>query len=128
MNTIEQQQAAIKRNQARIIDLLQWDASTYSSNLYNTGQQYLEAYVGKDEVVKDVLSKSIVFWNWFKNLFNIRDEAFVQEWDGWEDQVEVEDLRTFYADVHNASVLAAEIKPPKEVYGNNIVKIEMPAE
>lgn len=125
-NTIIQQQAAIIRNQARILDLLHWNLAMYCAFMHNCGLKYLELYIGKDEQLAAQLDKQQVFWNWWKNLFNARNEAFIEEWDGMEDTISVDDLRTIYRDIHNPALLACEIKPPRIVYGHSLIKMEMP--
>ena len=125
MKTTNQLQATITRNQARVIDLLQWNAEMYAAHIYNSGLQYLAKYIGNDEEAINLLTPRTEFWNWWKLLFNARDEAFIDEWDGFEDSTPVNDLRTIYYDLHNPAVLACEIKPPSIVYGKSFVNIEM---
>lgn len=127
MQTIIQQQAAIIRNQARILDLLQWTLAEYSAFMHNCGLQFLENYIGKDVQLAAQLDKQQVFWNWWKNLFNARNEAFIEEWDGLEDEVTVEYLRKIYRLINNAELLACEIKPPRIVYGKAFTNIQMAA-
>ncbi len=127
MKTPTQLQATIIRNQARVIDLLQWNAAMYATFIYNCGLQYLEKYIGNDEEAINLLTPKTEFWNWWKILFNARDEAFIDEWDGFEDNTPVNDLRTIYHDLHNPAMLSCEIKPPSIVFGKNFIKIEMAA-
>jgi len=127
MQTIQQQQAAIIRNQARVIDLLKWNMAAYSAFLYNSGLQYLEKYMRRDEDAIRKLTPRKEFWNWWKTLWNARDEAFIQEWDGLEDEVQAEDMRTLYRDIHNVDVLVCEVAPPSIAYPNDfsIIKKQM---
>lgn len=124
-NTITQQQAAIARNQARVIDLLHWNPALYAMLVYNAGLQYLVAYIGNNEAAIDQLTARAEFWNWWKNQWNIRDEVFITEWDGLEDSIPCRDLESIYKGLHNAQVLACEIHPPRVVYGNQFINIQM---
>lgn len=125
MLTLQQKQAAIVRNKARIVDLLKWSADQYHIFLWNTGIRYLNHYIGRDEVSITKINSRKEFWNWWINLFDARNEAFIEEWDGLEDQTTVDDLRKLYQDIHNPAMLACEIKPPQVVYGNHFTKIQM---
>ncbi len=124
-NTIAQQQAAIARNQARVIDLLHWNPALYAMQVYNAGLQYLVAYIGNDEAAIDQLTARKEFWNWWKNQWNVRDDAFINEWDGLEDSIPRRDLESLYKELHNPKVLACEIHPPKIVYGTQFINIQM---
>lgn len=118
--TIKQKQAAIIRNQARVIDLLKWRPSVYSAFMHNCGLQYLALYVGPNEQLAGKLERIANFWAWWKNLFNARDEAFIDAWDGLEDSIDVEDMRKLYKDIHNPALLVAELHPPKIARSYNI--------
>lgn len=122
--TIQQQAAAITRNQARIIDLLQWDMEMYTLFLYNIGVEYLSQYMKGDQTAIDKLEGRPEFWNWFKTLWNARDEAFVMEFDGREFEMGVETLRTMYRVTHAADILVCEIAPPAVVYPDDFAIIK----
>lgn len=122
--TEKQRLAAIARNKARICDLLKWQMDEYHTNMWNTGLIYLHKYLQCDSAVKQVHARK-EFWNWWINLWNARDEAFVDEWDGLEDATTTADLRTLYCDINNPAVLACEIKPPAIVYGADFTTIKL---
>jgi hypothetical protein len=125
MTTTQQQQAAIVRNEARIIDLLHWTLAKYYAYMYDTGISFLENYTGNDESIISKLTPQETFWNWWKNLFNARNEAFIHEWDGLEDTIPVGDLVKLYGAIHSPAMLASEIHPPKVVYGEKFTSIQM---
>lgn len=110
--THEQEKAGVVRNQARVIDLLHWSLAAYSAHLYNCGLRFLEVYLSNDEDAVAKLAPRREFWNWWKNLFNARDEAFIEAWDGLEDSISTEDLRELYHDIHKPEMLACELAPP----------------
>lgn len=120
--TTHQQEAAIIRNQVRVIDLLKWNTDGYAEFIYVCGLQYLEKYIGDEEAI-NLLTPRKQFWNWWKLLFNARDEVFIQEWDGLEDSISIHDLRRMYNDIHSPAILACEISPPPIVYGKNFARI-----
>src|SRR5688572_3587801 len=113
MMTPTQLQAAIVRNQARVIDLLQWRPEQYARFVYDSGIEYLEKYIGQDKEAISIVESRVQFWNWWKLHFNARNEAFIEEWDGMEDQLRATTLEAYYLDINSAEVLAAEIHPPK---------------
>lgn len=121
----KQTQAAVKRNQSRIVDLLKWRPEQYSTFMYDCGLEFLVAYLGNDEEAINLLTPKEEFWIWWKNLFNLRDESFIREWDGMEDAISTADLYQLYRDLHNPKVLACEIHPPRYVYGRAFTQIEM---
>lgn len=126
--TDKQLSAAITRNQARAVDLLKWNAEKYNQNIYDRGLEFLNAYIGDDPEAVSILEKREAFWNWWKMSWNAREEAFIIEWDGLEDSIQLNDLTAIYRDLHNPKVLACEIHPPAEVYGDDFVKIKMAAQ
>lgn len=119
--------SSIVRNMARIIDLLQWTKQVYDMHIYENGIQYLHQYYGSDKEAVKIMERHADFWNWWKSMWNARNEVFVNEWDGLEDAISHKDLRKLYFDTHNVKVLVAEIAPPSFVYPENFttIKIEM---
>lgn len=122
--TTQQLQAAISRNQARVVDLLQWDMEQYGQFLYQQGLEYLNNYL-QDQQSQFKLEGRVEFWNWWRNLWNARDEEFIQAWDGCEWGIAPQQLRHTYQLIHSPAILACEIKPPAVVYGKDFTKIEM---
>lgn len=122
--TIAQRQAAITRNQARIMDLLKWDAATLAALVYGTAVTYLEHMMGDDPEGQTEVLMNSDFWDWWKNQFNIRNEAFVDSWDGLEDAIPVHDLQAIYRDLHNPRVLACELTIPRTALPPYFYKIK----
>ncbi len=109
--------------QQAIMKLLQWDAAVYSSFMYNCGLNYLEKYIGPDEEAISMLTPKQQYWNWWKNLFTIRDAVFFDEYE--HEEISLDDLRSQYRELHNPAVLACEIHPPSYVYGNDFTHVKM---
>jgi hypothetical protein len=119
MLTQTQKDALLQRNKARIIDLLKWSQDEYSVFIWNCGLRYLGLYLVKDEAAIRDLESRKVFWNWWINLWNARDEAFVEEFDGLEDGYTDARLRAIYYRIHKPETLATELHPPRVVFGEN---------
>jgi hypothetical protein len=123
----QQQEAVNKFRQARILDLLQWTPGTYNIFLYNSGLEYLTGYFQSDANAVASLESRIEFWNWWKALWRGRDEAYLEDIDGREDEINVKTREQLYQTTHNVNILVAEIYPPRHVYPAGFVhtKIEI---
>lgn len=127
-STIHQQQAAItKYNQARICDLLQWHINKYLLNIFEAGHAYLDAYFNNDKEAAKALARQKQFWNWWKGLWNARDEAFIEKMDGRENRATLRNRVEYYNAIHNPAVIASESFPPRQAYpaGFTHIKMEM---
>lgn len=124
---IQQQKAAISFHQSRVCDLLQWQPERLSLFMYNTGQRFLLALFGNDTGAIAILEKEAAFWNWWRNEWNNRDEAWLHHVDGREDEMALDYRNKLYRVNHSAEVLACELTIPRTVYPENFttIKIEM---
>lgn len=61
----------------RILDLLGWDDLQFGQVQYEQGLQYLATYLFGYEYEADMISRSRIFWNWWKNHWAVRDESFL---------------------------------------------------
>ncbi len=59
-----------------ICELLKCTEEQYAELVYNEGLKYLKYYLPCDPDGQKMLSRSRVFWNWWKNHFTNRDEEF----------------------------------------------------
>lgn len=125
MLTQTQKEAALQRNKARIVDLLKWSLDDYHVFLWNSGLRYLFIYLGKDNDAIKELEARKAFWNWWINLWNARDEAFVEEFDGLEDEIPAARMVTTYHTIHKPEMLATEIHPPRVVFGENFINHQL---
>jgi len=57
--------------------LLGWTEQQYCDFQYESGLEYLQAYIPDDQHGIDMLSRSRIFWNWWKNHWAMRDEQFI---------------------------------------------------
>ena len=62
-----------------IMLLLLWTEFDYCNFQKRMGQQYLQSYISKDPAAIDALLATPIFWNWFRNQWMARDEAFVND-------------------------------------------------
>lgn len=124
---VKSQKELIRFRQARVCDLLQWKQGTFAIFLYRIGNEFLDAYFDHDQYAIDTISRRVEFWNWFKNEWHLRDEVYLYDVDGMEDQLSIAFRNKLYSEHHNPLLLAAEIAPPTSVYPENfpIIKIAM---
>jgi hypothetical protein len=61
---------------AFICALLKCTNEQYAELVYNEGLKYLKHYLPDDPEGREMLNRSRVFWNWWKNHFANRDEEF----------------------------------------------------
>lgn len=125
MLTKTQKEAVLQRNKARIVDLLKWSLDEYHVFLWNSGVHYLNIYLGKDKDAINELEARKVFWNWWINLWNSRDNAFIDQFDGLEDAYTTSRLVSTYHTIHNPKMLASEIHPPRVVFGENFINHQL---
>ena len=62
-----------------IMLLLLWTEFDYCNFQKRIGQQYLQSYISKDPAAIDALLATPIFWNWFRNQWMLRDEAFAAD-------------------------------------------------
>jgi hypothetical protein len=66
-----------ERLQAVITELLQCSQAQYNELQYKEGLKYLKYYLPGDKHSADLLSRSKVFWAWWKNHWINRDVSFM---------------------------------------------------
>lgn len=103
--------------QAEVVKLLHWSEEEFHWFFYEAGLAYLKAYFINDDdaVTKVSIKKS--FWNWFKNHWTYRDQAFFEC--VWLDEMPLAFRLKMYQALHTPEILACEIYPSSTVLGNN---------
>lgn len=114
MTHIQSRRDAAERCMRRITHLLHWSDERYCWFKYETGLQYLAAYLRGDVEAQDWISRSKVFWGWWKNHWTIREEAFLQDADLLERLNLLTRVKAYTA-MHNANALASEMHPNAKV-------------
>src|SRR5665213_405590 len=93
---------ALGDRQQRIQKMLLWTDLQYSTFIFETGMEYLELYIPTDRDGIDILSRSTIFWNWWKNHWDIRDMQYLADTDY---NLSYLTLRSLYKYRHNAEHL-----------------------
>lgn len=91
----------------QIIKLLGWTELEYSSFIYETGLQYLELYIPTDRAGIDALSRSKIFWAWWRNHWAIRDRNYLEI----HQQFSPVNYELLYQQEHSAETLTTSIFP-----------------
>ena len=114
--------------EAAICQLLQWTAEEYANNILNNGITYLATYCGSDKYSARTLKGSAIYWKWWRNLWLIRDEVFINSGLQF---ISLSSRREIYAALHQPKILACEIYPPsiiwKEADREELVNLLTPA-
>lgn len=121
-STIQQRKSELTFNQMQIIDLLKWTEDQYTTHLHNSGLEYLRHYCGDDTGIADYLEKKKEFWNWYRNHYDLRNEAFLQQWDCLENVIGTVAIRELYLSQHNPEMLVSVIAPPSFLFDKEFVK------
>jgi hypothetical protein len=106
---------------AGIMRLLKWDEQQYGEFQYDQGITYLQHYLKQDSHAADMLTRSRIFWNWWKNNWSNRDIALLQG--AACTQVSTDAARLIYAELHDGCTLAAEIYPNGVVLGETYARM-----
>lgn len=93
---------------------LQWDELQYGTFQYESGLTYLRFYIPGDDWGQDMLQRSPLFWNWWKNQWSQRDANFCDVEDD-QKNMSVVNLRRHYKHLHDPAALASEIYPGRTV-------------
>lgn len=90
--------------------LLGWTEFTYYQFQYETGLAYLDKYIPHDPAGIDIIVRSKMFWNWWKNHWAIRDEQFLEMM-----QNNNSDAEELYINMHHPELLTQTIYPNASV-------------
>lgn len=116
MQTTKQQTGVKQPSQQQQVQcLLHWDELQYGRFMYNQGLQYLRLYTQGDDGMMGCLESNRLFWNWWKMQWRLRDGIYA------EDAAKLEQLQLrllLYRKLHDAYLLAKEIAPPVDIFGN----------
>lgn len=122
MNYKQQQQQFVQQHQQQVLQLLGWNEESYNQHRYETGNEYLAVYFGKDQHAIDALSKRPEYWNWWNSMWNVRDEVFAES---VTDTMSKKHIAAMYAELHNVQQLVQEIGPPSVVLGTAFEKLNL---
>ena len=104
---------AVKR---RIYDFTAIAPEDQNREIYEKGREYIRHLTDECQEWADTLDRSRLFWVWWTNQWNIRDEGMVEALSTFTNKLSIETCRRMYEELHKPSLLAHEIFPPKIVY------------
>jgi len=93
-----------------VCELLECHEDLYNEYVFNSGLDYLKAYLNRDEYGIKLLQESPIFWAWWKNHFTNRDENFLLLHKN-KPIVNLEIRRQLYEQYNNGKKLARDIHP-----------------
>lgn len=71
---IKKQSASVKK---QVLSIVSWNETEFAEFQEKVGKQYLQSYISTDPEGIDMLVKSRIYWNWWKNQWLIRDTSYV---------------------------------------------------
>lgn len=89
-------------NREIVLALLEWDDLKYCEFQMQMGEEYLTRTLGTDTYGIEILVKSQLFWKWWINHWNKRDQIFLLRFTG---SYSTDTLREEYRFEHNPSNL-----------------------
>lgn len=99
----------MQSTKARIMALLNWSEVDYGNFQYETGLLYLHAYIPDDIEGIDMLTRSRIFWNWWKNHWLQRDQDFLNDAQVQHSHKTL--IESMYVCSHCPNELAGQIRP-----------------
>lgn len=100
----------------QVLRALGWDIEMYAYFQYETGLEYLTRYIKNDPSGIDMLERSRIFWNWWKNHWLQRDSQFLRECTG---DVNRKRIVQMYKTKHSVDHLIGEIYPSAVILDND---------
>lgn len=104
---------------ATICRLLHWTELQYADFQFETGIAYLQYYIPRDQYGIDMLIREKIFWNWWKNHWNQRDQGFAIAVQAASLNKRIE----IYENMHDPRRLASAIYPNGVVLTNTYARM-----
>ena len=89
----------MEASRLQVPEWLGWSDADHAHFLYECGLKYLELYQGGDVECIEIMSGSRVFWNWWKYMWYLRDQE-------WLDLCE----QAYWAKKHGGAGLSPEVR------------------
>lgn len=123
---LEQQQPETLGLQQEVCAFLSWKTGEHTLFIFERGYEYLTEYFDGDEVAIKKVTCRPAFWNWWRNMWYIRDEVYMSDMAGWE-HLSAKSKELVYRSLHDAKALVCEIAIPPTVYPKHfpLIKAEM---
>lgn len=109
-----------------VMKLLNWNDEEFQAFVFETGMTYLEQYFLDDVDAVNKLKVKKEFWNWFKNHWIYRDQAFFESF-FLDDDFPVYFKREMYQALHKPEILICEIYPSSVILGNDFSTLKLQA-
>lgn len=95
------------QTEQRILQLLKWTEDEYNDLVLETGIAYLKGMAPEyPQVVKQIAS-SRIFWNWWREHWQKRDEQFLEECETW--HTSLDKYRLVYRNHNDAAMLLSNV-------------------
>lgn len=105
-----------------VITALHWSEQQYTQFIYDCGLAYLNAFIKDYPAVKTQISKSEIFWDWWKTHWEQREKEFIETIETYPESIT--DIHQQYKAIHDPVELATGIylngKVLEESYVNMI--------
>lgn len=98
----------------QVMKMLGWNDQQYADFKYERGVAYVRWYIPAQEQVAKELLCNRLFWNWWKNCWDNRDEVFVANC-CLDRTISQSQAILLYKHLHDARALATEIRPAASV-------------
>jgi hypothetical protein len=105
MTHIETRRIAATACMLEMMQILGWDWKQYCYFKYECGLEYLNILTNNDAFVIGLLESSVIFWNWWKIHWTLREETFLLEYDSANRMYHIETSRAMYEALHNPNEL-----------------------
>lgn len=108
--TIAERIAADDRpTRAMICEMLMMTEMEYGEMQYEEGVRYLSTYIEGDDWGQNILLRARIFWNWWKNHWELRDRCFLHL--SLQERQSQSTMRAVYAQCNDGEALATNIHP-----------------
>lgn len=77
--THEERKKKVESVRTQLQSMLNWDDLQYCEFQMEMGMKYLDRIAGPGEIGVKELSQSKLYWNWWKNHWNRRDQEFLND-------------------------------------------------
>lgn len=108
---VESRRKLARTTEQRVIRFLKWDEQEYCEFKFESGLAYAEAITKGNEEQRQLLTRSDLYWGWWKNAWAMRDESFLRDFTVsavfGRTIAHPSYARSAYFSVHDAIVLAA---------------------
>lgn len=131
MNNLDKKIRSLKAedNQRLVCAALKWNSDTYSKLVFETGLEWIKNNLSlNDDEIVGVIAKCRLFWAWWRNQWDLRDEQFIYETSLRRQELPLEGCALLFAgDIYNDmnSLRTVKLVPNRFVTGeiNTALKV-----